>query len=222
MPLRKRDTNEALIPPSEAGEKKPKKHRFLKLSLLLSVFGFLILGGYVVLLKLGVVKPPKVAALQPLIKRLGLNSPRLPARQVAVAPMEAPLGREKQALEAQRKALEEDRKALEKEKADLSKAMVEEGRKKEATASPDTNKSALSQNLPDPKSLARMAMVYEEMPLEKASKIFAILPDTHALALFRRMDAKRVAELLAADKPARAARFSQELSKAENRPASAP
>ena len=58
-----------------------------------------------------------------------------------------------------------------------------------------------------------MAAVYEQMPVDKLTKIFSLLPDAQVLALLRGMDEKKVAEILAALAPGRAARFTLALSR---------
>ena len=79
-------------------------------------------------------------------------------------------------------------------------------------------KAAEQQATTDPRSLSRLAAIYEQMPAETANKIFTKLPDLEVIALLRKMDEKKVSQILAIVAPDRAARLTLALSK----PAPAP
>ncbi len=108
---------------------------------------------------------------------------------------------EQQALKAQRDALDKERADWEAQKQAQAKAVEK----------PKTDAAAFA---PDPREIARLASIYEQMPAENVVKIFAKLPDPQTVALMRRMDEKKVGEILAAIAPERAAFFTQQLSHA--------
>ena len=172
-----------------AGGSMPKG---LKIGLILLLPLALALGAAYGLAKIHVIKLPPNPALRPLWKAIGLKPPTVPAPAALAANAPDPLLEQKKALDAEKMKLAEERAALEESQ--------------QAQAKP-TAPAAADPNALDPRSVARMATVYEQMPTEKAVTIFAILPDAQALALLRGMDEKKVAEILAAEPPARAARF---------------
>ena len=61
--------------------------------------------------------------------------------------------------------------------------------------------------------LTRLAGVYEQMPVDDASKIMAKLPDSLVEPLLRRMDERQVGKLLATFAPERAARLTQAMAR---------
>ena len=166
------------------------------------------LGVTYALAKFGVIPVQKIAAKSPVVgkmlAKIGLNSPKLPAPVQASAASAAidPLEGEKKAIQAQRQALEDERTAWENDK----KAQ----QKQQETAKRTPQISAL-----DPRSLARMASVYEGMPADTVTKIFAKLSDDQVIALLRKMEEKKVGQILAIQTPERAARFTLALSHAE-------
>ena len=164
----------------------------LKIGLILMLPLLLAVGAAYGLAKIHVIKLPANPALRPIWKMIGLKPPPVPAPATLAANAPDPLLAQKKALDAEKMKLAEDRAAFEESQS--------------AQAKTDTAPAA-DQNALDPRSVARMATVYEQMPTEKAVSIFAILPDPQALALLRSMDEKKVAEILAAEPPARAARF---------------
>lgn len=188
------------------GKPKRKKRRFLRFFLLFGMLGFMGLGVTYGLAKFGVIKLPQQPILTPLYARIGLKTPGLPARTVARKPAPDPLATERKTLEAQRKTLQDERAEWEKQKQET--AQREADAKTKVKAQESARKDAL-----DPKSLSRIAAIYEEMPTEKVSKILALLPDVQVIELLRRMDEKKVAEILGTEKPARAARLSITIAK---------
>jgi hypothetical protein len=168
---------------------------------------FLIIGGAYGLAKIGVIPVRNLAKKNPALRKVlhvvGLDSPKLPTRQVARASASVPAP---DPLEGQRKALAEQRAALEKERADWE---TERQSQQKAVAV----KAAVPDASSDPKSLARLASVYEQMPPESVTRIFAKLPDPQVIALLRRMDEKQVAQILAIVPPDRAARMTLALAK---------
>jgi flagellar motility protein MotE (MotC chaperone) len=160
------------------------------------------------LAKFGVIPVQKLAAKNPtvgkLLTKIGLNSPKLPAPVAAKAsaPAPDPLAGEKKVLEAQRKALEEERAAWEADK---------QAQQKQQT----TARRAAAAAAPDPRNVARMASVYEQMPAEAVTPIFTKLPDDQVIALLRKMDEKKVGQILAIQTPERAARLTLALSRPE-------
>lgn len=121
-----------------------------------------------------------------------------PAGQAGVPTGPTP---EQQALKAQRDALDKERADWEAQKQAQAKAAEK----------PKTDANAF---VPDPREIARLASIYEQMPAENVVKIFAKMPDPQTIALMRRMDEKKVGEILAAIAPERAAFFTQQLSHA--------
>lgn len=179
--------------------------KFLKIFLFVVFPLFLLLGGAYGLAKIGVIPVRKFAKkskpLSLALRLIGLDSPKLPARQVTHATAQAP-----DPLDGQRKALAEQRAALEKERTDWEAEKA--AKQKAALPKPESAEAA-----PDPKSLSRLASVYEQMPPEKVMPIFAKLPDPQVIALMRRMDEKQVAQILALSPPDRAARMTLALAK---------
>ena len=179
-----------------------------RLILVLVILFPLGLGVCYALAKFGVIPVQKIAAKNPalgkVLAKIGLNSPNLPAPVKVGAAVAAPdpLASEKKVLAAQRQALEDERTAWENDK----KAQE----KQKSTAQRTTQTT-----LPDPRSIARMASVYEQMPADAVTKIFAKLSDDQVIALLRKMDEKKVGQVLAVQTPERAARFTLVLSRAE-------
>jgi len=179
-----------------------------RLILVLVILFPLGLGVCYALAKFGVIPVQKIAAKNPalgkVLAKIGLNSPKLPAPVKVGAAIAAPdpLASEKKVLAAQRQALEDERTAWENDK----KAQE----KQKSTAQRTTQTT-----LPDPRSIARMASVYEQMPADAVTKIFAKLSDDQVIALLRKMDEKKVGQVLAVQTPERAARFTLVLSRAE-------
>ncbi len=174
----------------------------LKIILILLLPVALTLGAAYGLAKIHIIKLPPNPALRPIWKAIGLKPPVVPAPTAAAllaAKAPDPLLAQKKALDAEKAKLAEDRAAMEETQ--------------QVKAKGDAYTAA--QNALDPRSVARMATVYEQMPTEKAVPIFAVLPDAQALALLRSMDEKKVAEILAAEPPARAARFTLALAHAK-------
>jgi len=172
----------------------------LKIGLILLLPLVIALGAAYGLAKIHVIKLPPDPALRPLWKAIGLNPPVLPAPVTALS-AKAP-----DPLLEQKKALDAEKMKLAAERAAMQEAQQVKAKSDAYTA---------DQNALDPRSVARMATVYEQMPTEKAIPIFAILPDAQALALLRSMDEKKVAEILAAEPPVRAARFTLALAHAK-------
>ena len=166
---------------------------------------FLLLGGAYGLAKVGVIPTKKLAAKNRFAKLafhlIGLDSPKLPAVQVTPARAVVP-----DPLDSRRKALAEQRAALEKERSDWEASRQTQTR-------PVTEKTATPAAATDPKALTRLAAVYEQMPAETVTKIFAKLPDPEVIALLRKMDEKKVAQVLAIVPPDRAATLTLALSK---------
>jgi flagellar motility protein MotE (MotC chaperone) len=143
-------------------------------------------------------KNPKIL---PVLKALKLDSPQLPARSgSAVAAQPDPLEGEKKALQAQRDTLEDERKKWEAQ------------RQSQLRQEADSRAAAL-RAAPDPKNIARMASVYEQMPAETVTLIFGKMRDDQVIALLRRMDEKQVGQVLAAMAPDRAARLTLALTR---------
>ena len=171
----------------------------LKIALILVVPLALALGAAYGLAKIHVIKLPPDPALRPIWKMIGLKAPVPPPVSAAVAKSPDPLAAQKKEMEAEKTQIADERAAAQ----------------DEAQARAKSAAYIAAQNALDPRSIARMATVYEQMPTEKAVPIFAILPDAQALALLRSMDEKKVAEILAAESPVRAARFTLALSRPE-------
>ncbi|HLJ53422.1 MAG TPA: hypothetical protein VKT77_00200 [Chthonomonadaceae bacterium] len=165
----------------------------------------LMLGGAYGLAKIGVIPVKRLTArnraARTLVRLVGLDSPRLPAVQVNAPHAAAP-----DPLAAERKELAGQRQALEKQRADWENVKRTQAKNAEAAA-------AAERAATDPKAIARLAAVYEQMPPDAVSKIFAKLPETEVLALLRKMEEKKVGEILAANAPDRAARLTLALSK---------
>ena len=167
---------------------------------------FLLLGGAYGLAKVGVIPVRKLAAknraAKTILHLIGLDSPKLPVRQVAqTASVPAP-----DPLDPERRALAAQRAVLDKERGDM--AAEKQVRLKAAAV-----KTAAKETATDPRSIARLATVYEQMPAETANKIFSKLPEPEVIALLRKMDEKKVGQILAIVPPDRAARMTLALSK---------
>jgi flagellar motility protein MotE (MotC chaperone) len=179
--------------------------KLIKLFLFLVFPLFLLLGGAYGLAKVGVIPVRKMAgknkAAKAALHLIGLDSPKLPAVQVA-AP-HAPVG---DPLEAQHKELAADRAAFEKQRADW------EAQKQAATKATPA-RAADPRAATDPKSITRLATVYEQMDPATANKIFTKLPDPEVIQILRKMDEKKVGQILAIVPPDRAARMTLALSK---------
>jgi hypothetical protein len=170
----------------------------LKITLLVLLPLLLLAGVAYGLAKFGVLPVRSLAkknpALGSMLRIVGLDSPKLPAVQVQTAPAaDSPQDTEKKALAAQRVQLEKERTAFEAQK--------------NAPAKPAQGKPDDPTTPSDPRELARLASVYEQMPPEAVTRIFAKLPDTQVIALLRRMEEKQVAQILAIVPPDRAAHF---------------
>ena len=167
---------------------------------------FLILGGAYGLAKVGVIPVKRLTAknkaARTVVHLIGLDSPKLPTVQVnsahaATAP---------DPLEGRRKELDAQKAAFEKQRADWENL-------RQVQAKTAAAKAAEEQAAVDPKSLSRLAAIYEQMPAETANKIFTKLPDPEVIALLRKMDEKKVGQILAIVAPDRAARLTLTLSK---------
>ena len=108
----------------------------------------------------------------------------------------------------EQQALKAQRNALDKERADW------EAQKQAQAKLAEKPKTDVAASMSDPREIARLSSIYEQMPAENVVKIFAKLPDPQTVALLRRMDEKKVGEVLAAIAPERAAFFTQQLSHA--------
>jgi hypothetical protein len=179
--------------------------KLIKLLMFLVVPVFLLLGGAYGLAKLGVIPVRKMAgknkAAKAALHLIGLDTPKLPAVQVAAphAPVTDP-------TEAQQKALAADRAAFEKQRADW------EAQRQAATKVTPAH-AAESQPATDPKSMAQLATVYEQLDAGTANKIFSKLPEPEVILILRKMDEKKVGAILAIVPPDRAARMTLALSK---------
>lgn len=174
----------------------------MKVALAVVVPLMVIVGVVYGLAKVGVIPVSKLAqknkALGSALKAVGLYHPPKPAApQVTLASATDPLAEEKKALEAQKATLAKERADFEAQRA---------AQRRGDNASP-------SGGGPDPKSVARLAAVYEQMPPEAITRIFAKLPTDQVLAIVRRMDEKQVGQILLLLPPERAARMTQALSR---------
>ena len=145
----------------------------------------------------------KSAALARVLMPLGLYKTP-PAKPAAGVPVVSP---EQQALNAQRDSLQKERADWEAQKqaqTKLEEQAKADKAKQDTTAAPPV----------DPKEVARLASIYEQMSADNIVKIFAKMPDPQIIALLRRMDEKKVGEVLAAIPPERAAFFTLQLSRA--------
>jgi hypothetical protein len=119
---------------------------------------FLVLGGAYGLAKVGVIPIRQVAAknhaLGLALHLIGLDTPQLPAVQVTPASTVA-----HDPLDSQRRALTEQRSALDKERADWDI-------QRQAQVKTAAVKTVTEQAVADPKSIARLAAIYEQMPAE--------------------------------------------------------
>ncbi len=161
----------------------------------------IILGGVYGLAKVGIIPVAKLAeknkALRPILKLVGLYHPSKPGNKALVpaslvkpaAPAPDPLASERAALEQERAALQAQREAQQRAQADAQAAQ------------------------PDPANVARLATVYEQMPPESVTRIFAKLPADHVIAILRRMDEKKVSAILVLLPPDRAAQVTESLSR---------
>ncbi|HZP81742.1 MAG TPA: hypothetical protein VFB21_08915 [Chthonomonadaceae bacterium] len=173
----------------------------MKVALAVIVPLVIIVGAVYGLAKVGVVPVSKLAqknkALGTALKAVGLYHPLKPAApKVTLTAAADPLAEEKKALEAQKAALAKERADFEAQRA---------AQKRGDSASPSG--SGL-----DPKNVARLAAVYEQMPPEAVTRIFAKLPANQVLAIVRRMDEKQVGQILMLLPPERAAQMTQALS----------
>lgn len=165
----------------------------------------LILGGAYGLAKVGVIPVKRLTAknraARSLAHMIGLDSPRLPAVHVASPHAAAP-----DPLAAERKELAAQKVALDKQRAEWEDTKRSQARNAEAAAAAERADT-------DPKAIARLGAIYEQMPPDAVSKIFAKLPEPEVIALLRKMEEKKVGGILAADAPDRAARLTLALSK---------
>ena len=173
-----------------------------KIGIGLVVVLLMLAGSAYGLAKIGVIPVKKLAARNKIaaagLQAIGLVKPEPKKKTDKPAP--DPLAGERKALLAQRIAMEQ-------EKANWQ-MQIEAQRKAEVDA-----RLAARNSAPDPKEVARLASVYEQMATEAVGKIFAKLPDDQVIGLLRRMDEKKVAEVLAGTTPERAARLTLALSR---------
>lgn len=177
----------------------------VKVPLVLFVFLMLILGMGYGLARVEVIPVKKLAAHKPALqfalRLVGLYPPvKAGMKQTLGLQAPDPLAGEKQAIRAEREAFDKERASYEAQKQ--SQARTEQ-----------QAQAAAVNALPDPKEMARLATIYEQMPAETVNKIFLKLPENEALSLLRRMDEKQVALLLGGMPPERAARLTQFLSR---------
>jgi flagellar motility protein MotE (MotC chaperone) len=185
----------------------------LKIALIALIPLVLLLAVAYALAKFNVIPVRKMAQKKPLLRKalalIGLNTPKLPARQAtAAAPPPDPLAAQKRALQQQQEAFAQERQDWEAQKQ-REAAKPANG---QPAAVAGSNGAATEAVVSDPRSVARMASVYEQMPAETVTKIFEKLPDAQVLALLRKMEDKQVAQILAIVAPERAARLTQALS----------
>jgi flagellar motility protein MotE (MotC chaperone) len=154
------------------------------------------------LARIGILPVDKIAEKNPALgsafKAVGLYRP--PAHAAKAEAVPDPLAGEKKALQAQRDELSKERNELDSQ-ADRKRQSDARAREAEEAAKPD------------PKNLARLASIYEQMAPAAVDKIFARLPNSEVIAILHRMDEKKVAEFLAGVTPERAARLTQELAR---------
>lgn len=189
---------------NQTGKPKRKKRGLFRLLLVMGMLTAVGLGVTYGLAKFGVIRLPQKPFLTPLYAKIGLKQSTKSTTSVASKPAPDPLLNERKNLEEQRQNLQKEREEWEKQKQESAKREAEA--KTQAQATP--HKETL-----DPKNLSRIATIYEEMPTEKVSKILALLPDAQVIELLKRMDEKKVGEILATEKPARAARLSLTIAK---------
>ena len=179
----------------------------LKLVLFTVVPLALVLGVGYGLAKANIVPAQKMAekspALARVLKPLGLYKIP-PAKPASATPTVSP---EQQALNAQRESLQKERADWEAQKQAQAKS------EEQAKTDKAKQETAAAPSL-DPREIARLASIYEQMAADNIVKIFAKMPDPQILALLRRMDEKKVGEVLAAIPPERAAFFTLQLSRA--------
>ncbi len=179
--------------------------KFVKLFLFVVFPLLLVLGGAYGLAKIGVIPVKKLTAknraARTLVHLIGLDSPKLPA--VSVMPARAVVV---DPLEDRRKELSAEKEAFEKQRTDWEN--VRQVQAKAAAARVTEQQTAV-----DPRSISRLAAIYEQMPAETANKIFTKLPDPEVIALLRKMHEKKVGQILAIVAPDRAARLTLSLSK---------
>lgn len=168
----------------------------------------MLLGVCYGLAKVQVIPTQKMGRKNPvlagILRPLGLYKTPPPAKP-AVAVTAPALSPEQQAMKAQREALDKERAEWESQKQAQAKA---------AEKATEKAKQAPAVAPLDPRETARMASIYEQVPADAVIKIFTKLPDPQVIALMRRMDEKKVSEVLAALAPERAAFFTQALSRA--------
>lgn len=188
--------------------------KLIKLFLFVVFPLFLLLGGAYGLAKVGVIPVRKLVgknrAARSVARLIGLDSPKLPTIQVAAAHAVVV-----DPLESERKALSAQKVAFDKQRADWE--TVRQNQAKATLA-----KAAAQVAAVDPKSITRLASIYEQMPPETVNKIFGKLPDPEVIALLRKMDEKKVGQILAIVAPDRAARMTLSLSKPVTPPPAAP
>jgi flagellar motility protein MotE (MotC chaperone) len=158
----------------------------------------LILGAAYGLAKIGLIKLPKNPQLYTVYKALKLPVPQKPVA-AAKAPPADPLAAEKRALATMRESLQKERVSWEQQK---------QSELRDATRAQENAAAEL-----DPRSISRLASVYDQMPPKSVAQIFMRLPETQVIALLRRMDEKQVAQILALERPERAARLTQTLAR---------
>ncbi|MBC7529792.1 MAG: hypothetical protein H7308_19865 [Chthonomonadaceae bacterium] len=175
----------------------------MKIGLLVVVPLAVVVGVGYGLAKVGKIPVPK----NPILSAIGLNP--------KVTPVASNLPKPPTPEENAAKVMAEQQLQFTKEREEW----VQQQKSKQAAE--ERAKLAIANAAPDPKETARMASVYEQMPIDAVTKIFALLPDDRILALMRKMDEKKVGEILSAQKPDRAARFTLALSRAQTPPQTA-
>lgn len=186
--------------------------KLLKVVLALFIPLAIILGGVYGAAKFGVIPVNKYAKSNKMVaatlKKIGLYKEPKKANAITLTPASAPddpLADQKKQLDSQRTALNDERASMEAEFA--------QGRRDKQRAAEKAAEAA-----PDPKNVARLATVYEQMPSDAMAKIFSKLPDDQVIALLQRMDEKPVSQFLAAVAPERAARLTTALSRTGPKP----
>ena len=172
----------------------------LKIALAVLLPLLLILGGVYGLAKMGMVPLDGLTKSNPSLARafkaMGLKVPAAKTPEKATpetktasdaAPAPDPAAQQQAAFEKERAELQAQIQTL--------------------------KKPAPAANAPDPKNVARMAGIYDQMPAEAVTKIFAKMPDEQVIALLRRMDEKQVGLILAAQTPEHAAQWTEALSR---------
>lgn len=169
----------------------------LKVLLAITLPLVLIAGGVYGLAKVGIVPVETLTggnpALLKICKAMGLK-PSKPVKVNKPAPL----------TPAVPDRVAQQKSAFDKERADMQAQI-------DALRSAQAKKAVATSAALDPKNIARLATVYEGMSPETVTKIFAKLPDDEVIAILRRMDEKKVGQILAAVTPEHAASLTQAL-----------